>query len=108
MWEWNVAWDHLLPKHVDKELRDWTANKALELTGVQDQDLVDSVVGHLRKRGTPQALMEDLEPVCILFDDIYDLIAHYFQVLDEEAELFVKRLWRMLIFYSETERRGIK
>ncbi|KAH3915385.1 hypothetical protein HBI56_165750 [Parastagonospora nodorum] len=91
LWDWNVAWDHLLPKHVDKELRDWTANKALELTGLQDEDLVDSVVGHLRKRGSPQALLEDLEPV-----------------LDEEAESFVKRLWRMLIFYSETERRGIK
>ncbi|KAL5117127.1 hypothetical protein ACEQ8H_004952 [Pleosporales sp. CAS-2024a] len=91
LWEWNVAWAHLPEKNIDKDIREWTANKALELTGLQDEDLVEAVVGHLRNRGSPQALMEDMEPV-----------------LDEDAESFVKKLWRMVIYYSETERRGIK
>ena len=77
LWEWKVAWDHLPSKHVDKELRDWTAKKALELTGLQDEDLVDSVVGHLRKRGSPQALVDDLELVCILMNGGLDSIANY-------------------------------
>jgi hypothetical protein len=34
--------------------------------------------------------------------------ANGIQVLDEEAKSLVKKLWRMVIFYSETEKRGIK
>jgi RNA-binding protein 25 len=63
LFRWPVSWDHLLAKSIDKDIRDWTANKALELTGVQDEDLVEAVVGHLRKRGEPQGLVADLEPV---------------------------------------------
>ncbi|KAH8728980.1 hypothetical protein GQ44DRAFT_645823 [Phaeosphaeriaceae sp. PMI808] len=91
LWNWPVSWDHLPEKNIDKDIRDWTANKALELTGLQDEDLVEAVVGHLRNKGKPQALVENLEPV-----------------LDEEAESLVKKLWRMVIYYSETEKRGIK
>ncbi|KAF2824250.1 hypothetical protein CC86DRAFT_383919 [Ophiobolus disseminans] len=91
LWKWTVSWEHLVEKIIEKDIREWTANKALELTGVQDDDLVDAVVQHLRKKGSPQSLVEELEPV-----------------LDEEAESLVKKLWRMVIYYSETEKRGIK
>lgn len=30
-----------------------------------------------------------------------------FQALDEESEVLVKKLWRMLIFFSESEKRGL-
>ena len=63
LWKWPVSWDHLLERNIDKDIREWTANKALELTGVQDDDLVDVVIGHLRKRAGPQSLVEELEPV---------------------------------------------
>lgn len=63
LWKWPVSWTHLPEKHIDKDIRAWTADKALQLTGVQDEDLVDVVVAHLRKKGGPQALVEDLEPV---------------------------------------------
>jgi RNA-binding protein 25 len=66
LWKWPVSWSHLPEKNIDKDIRDWTANKALELTGLQDEDLVEAVVAHLRKRGGPQALVEDLEPVSFL------------------------------------------
>lgn len=29
------------------------------------------------------------------------------QALDEEAEVLVRKLWRMLIFFSESEKRGL-
>jgi hypothetical protein len=29
------------------------------------------------------------------------------QALDEEAEILVRKLWRMLIFFSESEKRGL-
>jgi len=37
-----------------------------------------------------------------------DLLLIWMQALDDEAESLVKKLWRMVIYYSETEKRGIK
>lgn len=30
-----------------------------------------------------------------------------FKALDEEAEVLVRKLWRMIIFFSESEKRGL-
>lgn len=76
LWEWNVSWSHLPEKNIDKDIRDWTANKALELTGLQDEDLVEAVVGHLRARGSPQALLEDMEPVSITHHELLNLLTN--------------------------------
>lgn len=65
LWKWPVSWEYLVEKVIDKDIRDWTANKALDLTGVQDDDLVDAVVRHLKNRGSPQALVEELEVVSL-------------------------------------------
>lgn len=35
------------------------------------------------------------------------LMTNMMQALDEEAEVLVKKLWRMLIFFSESEKRGL-
>lgn len=91
LWKWPVSWDHLQDKHIEKDIKDWTANKVLESLGVQEDMLVDAVVEHLKSHGSPQELIENLEAA-----------------LDDEAESLVKKLWRMVIYYSETEKRGIK
>lgn len=66
LWKWPISWEHLSDKHVDKDIRDWTANKVLELMGVQEDMLVEAVVEHLRNRKGPEALVENLEVVCLL------------------------------------------
>lgn len=91
LWKWPVAWEHLPQKNIDKDIKQWAANKVLELTGVQEEMLVDAIVDHLKSKGAPQPLVENLEVA-----------------LDDEAESLVKKLWRMVIYYSETEKRGIK
>ncbi|CAO2653013.1 Nn.00g024240.m01.CDS01 [Neocucurbitaria sp. VM-36] len=91
LWKWPVSWEHLPEKNIEKDIKDWAANKVLELMGLQEEMLVDAIVEHLKNRGGPQALVENLEVA-----------------LDEEAESLVKKLWRMVIYYSETEKRGIK
>ncbi|KAF2637456.1 hypothetical protein P280DRAFT_552135 [Massarina eburnea CBS 473.64] len=91
LWKWPVSWDHLLDKHIEKDIKDWTANKVLESLGIQEDMLVDAVVEHLKGRGGPSELVENLEAA-----------------LDDEAESLVRKLWRMVIYYSETEKRGIK
>ena len=91
LWKWPVAWEHLPQKNIDKDIKQWAANKVLELTGVQEEMLVDAIVDNLKSKGAPQPLVENLEVA-----------------LDDEAESLVKKLWRMVIYYSETEKRGIK
>lgn len=91
LWKWPVSWQHLLDKHIEKDIKDWAANKVLEHLGLQEDMLVDAIVEHLRNHGSPEELVENLE-----------------MALDDEAESLVKKLWRMVIYYSETERRGIK
>ncbi|KAF2847056.1 hypothetical protein T440DRAFT_216789 [Plenodomus tracheiphilus IPT5] len=91
LWKWPVSWDHLPERNIDKDIKEWAANKVLELMGLQEDMLVDAIVDHLKSRGGPQPLVENLA-----------------ELLDDEAENLVKKLWRMVIYYSETEKRGIK
>ncbi|CAI6337687.1 unnamed protein product [Periconia digitata] len=91
LWNWPISWEHLNDKYIDKDIKEWAANKVLDTLGVQEDLLVDAVVDHLRNRGGPDALVENLEAA-----------------LDDEAESLVRKLWRMVIYYSETEKRGIR
>ncbi|KAF2125021.1 hypothetical protein P153DRAFT_300617 [Dothidotthia symphoricarpi CBS 119687] len=91
LWSWKISWEHLPEKNIDKDIKDWAANKVLEIMGLQEDMLVDAIVDHLKNHGGPEALVANLEVA-----------------LDDEAESLVKKLWRMVIYYSETEKRGIK
>ncbi|KAF2662654.1 hypothetical protein K491DRAFT_686533 [Lophiostoma macrostomum CBS 122681] len=91
LWEWKVSWEHLLDKAIDNDIKNWAEKKILDVMGVQEDLLVDAIVDHLRSKQPPEGLVDNLE------------IA-----MDDEAEGLVKKLWRMVIYYSEQEKRGIK
>ncbi|KAF2705696.1 hypothetical protein K504DRAFT_387733 [Pleomassaria siparia CBS 279.74] len=91
LWKWNVSWEHLLDKNIMVDIKKWASEKVLEALGQEEDMLVDAIVGHLRSRGGPESLVEELQGA-----------------LDDDAEPLVKKLWRMVIYYSETEKRGIK
>ncbi|KAF2019403.1 hypothetical protein BU24DRAFT_419022 [Aaosphaeria arxii CBS 175.79] len=91
LWEWQVSWENLLDKVVDTDIKNWAEKKILELLGMQEDMLVDLIVTHLKAHKGPQELVNELEGV-----------------LDDEAEALVKKLWRMVVYYSELEKRGIK
>ncbi|KAF1976377.1 hypothetical protein BU23DRAFT_551839 [Bimuria novae-zelandiae CBS 107.79] len=91
LWNWPVSWEHLPDKNIDEDIKKWAANKVLDLLGLQEDMIVETIVDHLRSHGSAESLVESLDPV-----------------LEDEAEGLVKKLWRMVIYYSETEKRGIK
>jgi hypothetical protein len=91
LWKWPVSWEHLPDRNIEKDIRNWAGNKVLELVGVQEDLLVDTIIQHLRDRKGPQPLVDELH-----------------MAFEEDAESLVKKLWRMVIYYSETEKRGIK
>ncbi|KAL2872502.1 uncharacterized protein BJX67DRAFT_339671 [Aspergillus lucknowensis] len=90
LWKWEVKWEFVDESVVADQLKPFVEKKIVEYLGVQEQMLVDVVEEHVRKHGNPQELVEQLE-----------------EALDEEAEVLVKKLWRMIIFFSESEKRGL-
>ncbi|KAI9728090.1 MAG: hypothetical protein M1834_007806 [Cirrosporium novae-zelandiae] len=91
LWKWEVKWDYVDETVIGESLKPFVEKKIMEYLGVQEQMLVDVVEEHIRKRGSPQELVEHLEGA-----------------LDEEAEVLVKKLWRMIIFISESDKRGLR
>ncbi|KPI44127.1 U1 snRNP-associated protein [Cyphellophora attinorum] len=91
LWAWEVKWEFLDEEGVIEErLKPFVEKKIVEYLGVQEQMLVDVVVEGLRGRKGAGELVGELEGA-----------------LDEEAEQLVKKLWRMVIFFSESEKRGL-
>ena len=90
LWGWDVKWDYLEESAIREKLRPFVEKKVVEYLGVQEQFLVDVVEEHLRKHQKPAELVETLS-----------------EALDEDAEDLVKKLWRMVIFFTESEKRGL-
>ncbi|KAK1783096.1 hypothetical protein QBC45DRAFT_466734 [Copromyces sp. CBS 386.78] len=90
LWAWDVKWDYLEESIISEKLRPFVEKKVVEYLGVQEQFLVDVVEEHLRKHQKPAELVETLG-----------------EALDEDAEDLVKKLWRMVIFFTESEKRGL-
>lgn len=90
LWEWDVKWDYLDESVIREKLRPFVEKKLVEYLGVQEQLLIEVVEEHLRKHGKPEELVEELA-----------------EALDDEASALVKKLWRMVIFFTESEKRGL-
>ncbi|OKL61952.1 hypothetical protein UA08_02586 [Talaromyces atroroseus] len=90
LWKWDVKWEFVDESVLGEQLKPFVEKKIMEYLGVQEEMLVDVVEDHIRRHGKPQELVEQLA-----------------EALDEEAEVLVKKLWRMIIFFSESEKRGL-
>jgi len=90
LWGWNVQWDFLDESVIREKLRPFIEKKLVEYLGVQEELLIEVVEEHLRKHSKPTELVEELA-----------------EALDDEAEPLVKKLWRMVIFFTESEKRGL-
>ena len=85
-----VAWDvfDAAGSSAAAGVRRWVGKKLTELLGEEEASLVDYVMGHLERHVTPAELVTEVGPV-----------------LDEEAESFVLKLWRALLFEVGKARR---
>ncbi|KAF2424519.1 hypothetical protein EJ08DRAFT_414548 [Tothia fuscella] len=89
LFKWNIAWEFLDETTVKETLRQFVEKKVMEYLGVQEDIIVDVVEERIKAKSGPKELILELEGA-----------------LDEEAEVLVKKLWRMIIFYTESEKRG--
>lgn len=65
LWSWPVKWEFVDEAVLGDQLKPFVEKKIVEYLGVQEQMLVDVVEEHLRKRGPPQELVEQLAEVSL-------------------------------------------
>lgn len=63
LWKWEVKWEFVDETVLREQLKPFVEKKIVEYLGVQEQMLVDVVEEHVRQRGNPQELVEQLEEV---------------------------------------------
>lgn len=68
---------------VQVKLRPWIVKKIVEFLGEEEKSLIDFIVSKLEQHTRPQAIVDELK-----------------LVLDDDAETFVMKMWRMLAFHG--------
>jgi hypothetical protein len=90
LFSWDVKWASLRSDVIEDRLKPYVEKRSMDLLGVVEELVWDVVAGALKSREGASALVGELE-----------------ELLGEETEGFVKKLWRMVVFYSESESRGL-
>ncbi|CAG8472344.1 10031_t:CDS:10 [Dentiscutata heterogama] len=90
LWKWNVKWEELDENILNNKLQSFVSKKIVGYLGVQEDELVSFVMDHLRNHKSAEQLTKEME-----------------MTLDEESELFVMKLWRMLIYETESKARKL-
>ena len=67
----------------------FVGKKMKEYLGEEEPELVELIIGKLQARATPSVIEADLT-----------------QILDDEAAVFVVKLWRMLLFEIKAKQAG--
>jgi hypothetical protein len=63
LWAWPVLWDYVDDAILAEQIRPFVEKKMLEYLGVQEEILVQVVEAHIKKRGSPEELVRELEGV---------------------------------------------
>jgi len=90
LFAYKVRWASLSDESIETQIRPMVEKKVVEYLGVQEELLVHAVVDGITNHRAPQELVGELEPA-----------------LEEEAKLLVKKVWRLVVFLSESEGRGL-
>lgn len=84
LFEYPIAWD-LVDSHqvVTLKLKKWVCGKIEEYLGEEEATLIDFVTGKLKEHASPSVILEELK-----------------LVLEDDADIFVTKLWKILAFHS--------
>ncbi|KAK8780803.1 hypothetical protein V5799_017858 [Amblyomma americanum] len=75
---------------MDKRIRPWINKKIVEYIGEEEPTLVDFICSKVLAGSAAQSILNDVS-----------------MVLDEEAEVFVVKMWRLLIYEIEAKKVGL-
>ena len=85
IWSYPVKWEAYDPSSMKEKVTKWVAAKVKELLGMTEDSLVSYVIELIEARAKPQKMFEELSPV-----------------LDADTESFCLKLYRVVIFETES------
>lgn len=71
----------LQAKITEKRMRPWVSKKITEYLGEEEKTLIDFIMNKITAHTPPEEMLSALSPI-----------------LDEEAPIFVVKMWRMLVY----------
>ncbi|KAF9982314.1 hypothetical protein BGZ75_006288 [Mortierella antarctica] len=93
LWSWPIQWKYVSQDHgriLKDKIRPFAAKKVFELLGDQEDELTNFIMEHIQQRKPPQELVDELRTA-----------------LDSDADVLVMKIWRMLIFETESKARNL-
>ena len=87
LFDYKIEWDLVDNILLEKRLRPWVSKKSAEYIGEPEPTLSDFICTKVLAGSSPKAVLEDVQ-----------------MVLDDEAEVFVVKLWRLLIYEIENKK----
>ncbi|XP_062324385.1 RNA-binding protein 25b isoform X2 [Osmerus eperlanus] len=90
LFSYTLDWSMVDTNLMERRIRPWINKKIIEYIGEEEATLVDFVCSKVMAHGTPQGILDDVA-----------------MVLDEEAEVFIVKMWRLLIYETEAKKIGL-
>ncbi|KAF9949379.1 hypothetical protein BGZ65_007368 [Modicella reniformis] len=93
LWSWPIQWQYVAEDNeviLKEKIQPFASKKVVELLGEEDEELTSFVMEHVRQKKPPQELADDLR-----------------KALDDDADILVMKIWRMLIFETESKARKL-
>uniref|UniRef100_A0A0N5AA90 PWI domain-containing protein n=1 Tax=Syphacia muris TaxID=451379 RepID=A0A0N5AA90_9BILA len=85
-----IDWKYVDSVLVEQRVKPWVTKKITDYIGEEEASLVDFVCERVTAKTEPQKILSDIA-----------------MVLDDEAEVFVVKMWRLLIYESEARKLGL-
>ncbi|XWS34819.1 hypothetical protein CRYUN_Cryun21dG0070100 [Craigia yunnanensis] len=90
LFSYEINWDVYDQHTLHERMRPWISKKITEFLGEEEKTLVDYIVSSTQEHVKASQMLELLQ-----------------SILDEEAEMFVLKMWRMLIFEIKKVETGL-
>lgn len=71
-------------------MRPWVSKKIIEYVGEDEPQLCEFVCQKVLTRTPPEQILSDIS-----------------MILDDEAQMFVVKMWRLLVYESEAKKAGV-
>ncbi|KAI6175124.1 hypothetical protein M3Y99_01993500 [Aphelenchoides fujianensis] len=93
LFKYEIGWEHLDETLITQRIKPWVEKKIREYIGDEEPSLVSFICERVQARSEPTRLLGDL--------------AMASPILDEEADSFMTKLWRLIAFQTEAKKVGL-
>lgn len=91
LFNFKIDWSQLDDSLMEKRIKPWINKKIIEYIGEEEESLNEFICAKIQSQTPPEQLLKEVHIV-----------------LEEETELFVKKMWRLLVYETEAKRLGIQ